>query len=120
EKQKTHFARVLAQIWTQPEKGYRYLLLDEPIAFMDLNYQHEFMRIAKRMALANTLVVAVIHDLNLALQYADKVVALNKGNVIANGVPEQVITPELIYNLYGMKSRIVTDQHLPFPMLVAG
>jgi iron complex transport system ATP-binding protein len=119
EKQKTHYARVLAQIWNVPDKEVRYLFLDEPIAFMDLNYQHEFLRIARSMANANTLVIAVLHDLNLALQYADRVFAINKGKLIAADLPQKVITPDLIREMYGIGSRMIHDNQLDFPLLIA-
>jgi iron complex transport system ATP-binding protein len=118
EKQKTHFARVLAQIWDIPDQGCRYLFLDEPIAFMDLNFQHEFLRIAKSLADSNTVVVAVIHDLNLAIQYADCIVALNKGKLIAEGLPGNVISPALIEEMYGMKSKLLKHAEVSFPILV--
>ncbi len=118
EKQKTHFARALAQIREVPVEGCRYLLLDEPIASLDLNYQHEFLRMARLLASDNIVVVAVIHDLNLALQYADHIVALHHGKVIADNKPQQVITPSLIDSMYGLKSRILHTDNLPFPILV--
>ena len=120
ERQKTHFARVLAQIWEIPEEGCRYLFLDEPIAFMDLNFQHEFLRIAKTLARAGTVVVAVIHDLNLALQYADTVAALNKGKLLIHDLPEKVIRPALIEELYQIPSQLVRPAGLSFPILVTG
>jgi iron complex transport system ATP-binding protein len=120
EKQKTHFARVLAQITAPPENGCRYLFLDEPIAFMDLNYQHEFLRIARSLARENTVVIAVVHDLNLALQYADRVLALNKGRVIGDSTPEKVITPKLIDEMYKIKSNLITPSESHFPVLITG
>jgi iron complex transport system ATP-binding protein len=118
EKQRVHFARVMAQIWEQPEDKYRYLLLDEPIASLDLNYQHEFLRITKEVALQNTVTVAVIHDINLALQYADLVLLINGGKVIANGPPAEVITPENLYKVYGLKCRVIKDPDSSFPHFV--
>lgn len=118
EKQRVHFARVLAQIWEQPEDKYRYLLLDEPIASLDLNYQHEFLRIAKEVALQNTVVLAVIHDINLALQYADLVMLLNNGKLVAAGPPAKVITSENLNNIYGVKCRVINDALSHFPYFI--
>lgn len=115
EKQRVHFARALAQIWEQPQtpKGAlsecRYLFLDEPIASLDLNYQHEFLRITKEITEQNTVVVAVIHDINLALQYADQVVLINMGYAIANGKPSEVITAENLFAVYGLKCRVLQN-----------
>jgi iron complex transport system ATP-binding protein len=118
EKQKTHFARALAQIADPSTSDCRYLLLDEPIAFMDLNYQHEFLRIAKTIASQNTVVIAVIHDLNLALQYGDEVLALSQGIALASGRPEQVIIPDRIFEMYGVKSEIIYRDGVSFPLMI--
>ncbi len=110
EKQRVHFARVLAQIWDRPKDGYRYLLLDEPIASLDLNYQHEFLHTAQTMAAEGTVVVAVIHDLNLVLQYASHVIMLMKGELLASGTPSEVITSANLFNLYGLNCHISRDE----------
>ncbi len=114
EKQRVHFARVLTQLWHKPENGIRYLLLDEPIASLDLNYQHEFLKTASEMAQSGDVVVAVLHDINLAAQYADKIFVLNKGSLIAEGKPSEIITPELIFELYHIKIKVLqTDSNMP-------
>jgi iron complex transport system ATP-binding protein len=118
EKQRVHFARALAQIWEQPEDTCRYLFLDEPIASLDLNYQHEFLRITKEIAEQNTVVVAVIHDINLALQYADKAILINMGNVIAKGSPAEVITTENLFAVYGLKCRILQNPDSSFQYFI--
>jgi iron complex transport system ATP-binding protein len=118
EKQKTHYARVLSQIQGEETGVVKYLMLDEPIAFMDLNYQHEFLKIARMIAKSNVVVIAVIHDLNLALQYADSVLALNKGQVLMQDVPGKVVTPELIETLYRMKGSVFHHPGAAFPVLV--
>ncbi|HTA84493.1 MAG TPA: heme ABC transporter ATP-binding protein [Bacteroidia bacterium] len=116
EKQRVHFARVMAQIWEQPEDKYRYLLLDEPIASLDLNYQHEFLKIAKEVAQQNTVTIVVIHDINLALQYADFVLLINKGKIVAMGNTLEVITVENIQEIYALRCRVVQDKtsHIPY------
>jgi iron complex transport system ATP-binding protein len=114
EKQRVHFARALAQIWEQPKDAQRYLFLDEPIASLDLNYQHEFLRIAKEIARQNTVVVAIIHDINLALQYADQVVLINLGYAIASGLPSEVITSENLFAVYGLKCRVLQNHDSNF------
>lgn len=118
EKQRVHFARALAQIWEQPNDTCRFLFLDEPIASLDLNYQHEFLRIAKEVAIQNTVTIAVIHDINLALQYADRVVLINMGHTVANGLPSEVITMENIYSIYGLKCRLLQSPDAPFKYIM--
>ncbi|GHN01524.1 hemin import ATP-binding protein HmuV [Cytophagales bacterium WSM2-2] len=97
EKQRVNFARVLAQIWSSGSNQMRYLLLDEPLTFLDVNYQYQFMHKLQQLVKKNDLVVVgVVHDLNLAIRFGDTILLLNEGKIIANGVPEQVLTKENI------------------------
>ena len=118
ERQMVQFARVLAQIWEKPESGPRYLLLDEPTAYLDINHQHQLLGALETIAADNVVVVVVIHDINLASQYADFIVALRDGHVVAEGTPEQVITPQVFFQLYGMNGRLVRSGDLDFPLMV--
>ncbi|POY36230.1 heme ABC transporter ATP-binding protein [Solitalea longa] len=117
EQQRVHFARVLAQIWEPPKQGLRYLFLDEPITSLDLGYQHEFLKIAKEIALENTVVVAIIHDLNLAMQYADYLVAIKAGRIVSEGRPGVALTEKLMLDLYGVPARIIYPQEVDFPIV---
>jgi len=71
EKQRVQFARVLAQVWEKPADGYRYLFLDEPLNSLDISYQHEFLQAAVELIKDQTVLIAVMHDINLAAHYAD-------------------------------------------------
>ncbi|MCL6268847.1 heme ABC transporter ATP-binding protein [Sansalvadorimonas sp. 2012CJ34-2] len=99
EKQRVHLARVLVQIWTEPEQGARLLLLDEPTSALDPAHQHQTLRIAREFARHRVAVVVILHDLNLASQYADRLVLLSKGRLQAHGKPEKVLTKELLKQL---------------------
>jgi len=94
EQQRVHFARVLAQIWLPVPGPGRYLFLDEPLTFLDIFHQFEFLRtlqaLAKREAL---VVVGVVHDLNLATRFGDRLVLLHEGKVLASGPRDEVLTP---------------------------
>lgn len=104
EKQRTHFARVAAQIWQGPDSGQRFLLLDEPLTFLDIYYQFDFMqKITQLLTVDNLVVVGVVHDLNLAAKFADQMVLLHQGQVLASGSPEETLTPENIFTAYRMK-----------------
>lgn len=118
ERQRVHFARVLAQIWENYEDNNRYLLLDEPISSLDLNYQHEFLKMAKELAKNDTVVVAVLHDVNLTAQYADFVYLLKEGTIVDSGEPRQVITPENLYTLYNIKCEVMQSDNRPFPYFI--
>jgi len=107
EKQRTHFARVTAQLWYPASTGYRYLILDEPLTFLDVYYQFDFMNKLAKLAEQQDLVIAgVVHDLNLAGKYADHLVLLHEGMVLAHGAKERVLTPENIRVAYHMEVEI--------------
>jgi len=118
EKQMTQFARVLAQIWEAPPGEPRYLLLDEPTTFLDVNHQHHLLQALRAIAAGNVVVAAVIHDINLASQYGDFIVALHRGVRVAEGTPDEVITPQIFQALYGMRGRMIKNDDLEFPLIV--
>jgi iron complex transport system ATP-binding protein len=110
EKQRVHFARVLAQIWYPREKGLRYLILDEPLTFLDVHYQFSFMnKLVELLKAKDLVVVGVVHDLNLAAKFADCVLLLNKGGVLANGTKEKVLIAENIQEAYGLEPLVVNQ-----------
>ena len=104
EQQRVHLARALAQVWEPPgddgSSGNRYLLLDEPTASLDLAHQHGVLRTARSFAGEGAGVLAVLHDLNLAAQYADQVVVLAAGAVLTQGTPAEVLTPGVIQSAF--------------------
>jgi iron complex transport system ATP-binding protein len=103
ERHRALIARALAQ---EPEV----LLLDEPTAFLDLNYQLEFSRILHRLVRERGLtIVLVSHDLNLAGQYCDRLLLLDRGKPVALDHPRTVLHPDLLEPVYGC--RILIDCH---------
>lgn len=106
EKARVHLARALVQVW-EPVDGQRWLLLDEPTAALDLQHQHRMLRLVRHWALDQGVgVVAVLHDLNLALRYSDRCVVLQHGQVVASGVSEQVLTPACIAQVWGVRAHV--------------
>lgn len=101
EKQRIILARALAQ-------DTRCLILDEPTNHLDIKYQLQFMSIAKKLDIT---VISAIHDLNLAAIYCDKLYALKEGQLIAYGSPREVLTSELIKNLYDVDSEVVLNKN---------
>lgn len=93
EKQRVHLARVMAQIWREADAGSRLLLLDEPVAALDLGHQQAIMERVVAFARAGVAVVMVLHDISLAARYADRMLALRQGRTVAQGAPEHVVTP---------------------------
>jgi iron complex transport system ATP-binding protein len=108
EKQRVHFARVLSQLWF-PQKGQpRFLFLDEPLTFLDIHYQFQFMRQLQSLLKEQDLVVVgVVHDLNLAARFADTVLLLNKGSVLMQGQAKVVLTPENIQEAFQLSAKVL-------------
>ncbi len=106
EKQRVQFARVLAQLWELPDAGNRILLLDEPISALDLKYQFDFLHHLQAFINSKTVVVAILHDLNLALNYADEVLLLKESKLFATGNPATVLSPQNIETVFGLSTQL--------------
>ncbi len=119
EKQRVHFARVLAQIWFSVSGRNRYLFLDEPLTFLDIYYQFEFMgKLRELLKMGGLVIVGVVHDLNLAARFADNILLLHEGKVLACGSKTEVLTRENIKTAFRLEPTLVrTDDksmHLVF------
>ena len=116
ERQRVNFARVLAQLWqsnneTNPARSprCRLLFLDEPLTFLDIRHQIDFMKKVRNFTNAPDVVtVGVVHDLNLAARFADQVVLLKDGRVVACGSPSQVLTSENIRHVFAVEPTFVS------------
>jgi len=83
------------------------LLLDEPLSALDLNYQFHVMDLVKRETQRRNIVtVVVVHDINIALRHGDHVLILKKGQLVADGDPGEVITPDTLAEVYGVRGRV--------------
>lgn len=118
EKQRVQFARVLAQVWENPGLDTRFLFLDEPLASLDINYQQEFLQIAKSFLQSKTVLAAVIHDINLAIQFADKLFFFKEGELKALGKPSAILTESLIEQVFGVKTTIISNPVSGQPLVV--
>ena len=87
------------------------LLLDEPTSALDLGHQIEVFEIIQQLAKAGKTIVMVVHDMVSACRYADHIVALKQGQIIVQGKPLEVVTSELIEQLYGVHCQIMQDPH---------
>lgn len=104
ERQRGHLARVLAQVWEPvATPGPRWLLLDEPVASLDLGHQLQVMRLARSFADAGGGVIAVMHDLNLSAMFADRMAFLVDGRLEASGPPSQAMQQPLLERAYGCR-----------------
>lgn len=107
EQQRVQFARILCQLDAgrdvEPRQA---LLLDEPIASLDLCHQLALLDTARALAIAGGIaVLAVLHDLNLAATYADTLVVMHRGRIVAEGAPGDVLTSDLMLEVFGIAMR---------------
>lgn len=110
ERQKVIIARALAQ---QPNL----LLLDEPTAHLDICNQFTILQLIKNLAKNKQLaVIAVIHDVNLALKFSTHLLFLKNGRMLAYGRPQAIATPEMLKQLYDMKFALYSDAAATFVM----
>tara|TARA_Y100001960_G_C14780447_1_gene886290 strand:+ start:114 stop:896 length:783 start_codon:yes stop_codon:yes gene_type:complete len=116
EKQRLHLARVLVQL--DQAKGKKILMLDEPTSALDLAHQHNTLKIARQLAdEENTAVVVVLHDLNLAAQYSDRMVLLHDGKLVTDATPWKALQPDIIEQVYGYQSLVAKHPVLDFPVV---
>lgn len=95
------------------------LLLDEPTTFLDIAHQYELLELLRRLHRegGRTLVV-VLHDLNQAARYADHLIVMRDGDVVATGDPADVVTAELVEEVFGLPCSIIADPHTGSPLVV--
>ncbi|MET9952919.1 ABC transporter ATP-binding protein [Streptomyces sp. NPDC006339] len=97
------------------------LLLDEPTTYLDIAHQVEVLDLVRRLNhVRGRTVVIVLHDLNQAARYADHLVAMKAGRVVAEGAPGEVVTAELVREVFGLESVVVPDPVTGSPLVVPG
>ncbi|MCE7797637.1 ABC transporter ATP-binding protein [Sphingobium sufflavum] len=92
------------------------LVADEPLASLDPGHQIDVMTLLRREATAGGLVVAVLHDLTMAARYCDRLILIDRGRLVADGTPAQVLTPDRLRAVYGISALVETGG--PAPMIV--
>ena len=115
EQQRVQLARVIAQVYDQPQG---LLFLDEPTNGLDLLYQQQILVLARGLADRGYCVVSILHDINFASRYADKVLMLKKGKRIAFGNPREVITCEHIHQAFNIQVRLLNDEEFKCPLVI--
>ncbi|MFD5897492.1 ABC transporter ATP-binding protein [Streptomyces sp. NPDC060366] len=97
------------------------LLLDEPTTFLDIAHQVEVLDLVRRLNHdQGRTVLIVLHDLNQAARYADHLVAMKEGRIVAEGQPGEVVTAELVREVFGLESVVVPDPVTGSPLVVPG
>ncbi len=110
EQQRVHLARALAQ---EP----RLLVLDEPTSHLDVRAQKDMLDLLRERSTAGLTVLMAIHDLNLAAGYCDRVVVMSCGGIVSEGVPEAVLTPAMLRDVYGVAASVIPHPATGRPLI---
>ncbi|MGY1737406.1 ABC transporter ATP-binding protein [Geodermatophilus sp. SYSU D00684] len=112
QRQRAWISMALAQ-------GTDLILLDEPTTYLDLSHQIDVLELVSRLhAERGRTVVVVLHDLNLAARYAQRLVAMRDGVLVASGTPHEVLTEQLLADVFDLEARVVPDPVAGTPMVV--
>ena len=108
ERQRVYLAMALAQ-------DTKVLFLDEPTTYLDVRYQLQILKLIQKLNREYGItIVMVLHDINQSLYYSDEIVAMKDGRMIAHGLPEEIITKELVQEVYGVDLTIQSVDGKPF------
>ena len=117
ERQRVHLARVLAQLW--PGEAGQTLLLDEPTSMLDPLHQHTTLQAVREFADRGAAVLVILHDLNLAARYCDRLLLLEGGRPVALDTPEQVLRPEPLKAVFGLEVLVQQHPERGHPLIIA-
>ncbi|QVW22516.1 heme ABC transporter ATP-binding protein [Pseudomonas hormoni] len=117
ERQRVHLARVLAQLW--PGEVGQTLLLDEPTSMLDPLHQHTTLQAVREFADRGGSVLVILHDLNLAARYCDRLLLLEGGRPVALDTPEQVLRPEPLKAVFGLEVLVQQHPERGHPLIIA-
>ena len=110
EQRRVHFARTLIQLW-RPSNSHdpRYMFLDEPTANLDILHEQNLMKLVRSKAMEGIGILLILHDLNLAAKYSDKLVIFKNGSLIKSGSPEEVLQSKVLTEVYGLDMEVAKD-----------
>ncbi|RYZ29423.1 MAG: heme ABC transporter ATP-binding protein [Chitinophagaceae bacterium] len=118
EAQKVQMCRVLSQIGEVLLGEKKILFLDEPVSHLDMKYQHQLLAAAKKLCQSEVTVVAVLHDINLAIKFADRMLFMKKGEIRYDLLETSRLTSEIIEDVFDVSSSIVyTEENKPVVVL---
>lgn len=119
ERQRVQLARVLAQIWDSHWDGEpRYLLLDEPTSMLDVGHQQRLLSVVRTVLPRGIGVLAVLHDLNLAAAFAERVCLMTDGRIVTEGTPHEVIQSSHVNAAYDAALDVRVDDRTGRPLVL--
>jgi iron complex transport system ATP-binding protein len=116
EQQRTQIARIMAQIWDC--EGDCLLLMDEPAAYLDLSHQYAALRLIRQRAQQGASAFLILHDVNLAAQFADRILLLNRGETEAIGKPWEVLSVANVERVFNVRASIVPHPEQDRPLII--
>ncbi len=117
EQQRVQLARILAQLW-QPQPASSWLFLDEPTSALDLYHQQHTLRLLRSLTRQQPLAVCcVLHDLNLAALYADRILLLHQGRLVASGTPQEVLQTDILTRWYQADLGVIHHPETALPQV---
>lgn len=117
ERQRVHLARVLAQLW--PGEAGQTLLLDEPTSMLDPLHQHTTLHAIRTFADRGAAVLVILHDLNLAARYCDRILLLQDGRSFALDTPAKVLLPVPLQAVFGLEVLVQPHPERGHPLIIA-
>lgn len=117
ERQRVHLARVLAQLW--PGQAGQTLLLDEPTSMLDPLHQHTTLQAVREFADRGAAVLVILHDLNLAARYCNRILLLENGRPVALDTPQQVLRPDTLQAVFGLEVLVQPHPERGHPLIIA-
>jgi iron complex transport system ATP-binding protein len=117
ERQRVHLARVLAQLW--PGGPGQVLLLDEPTSMLDPSHQHSILQAVRHFAEQGGAVLVILHDLNLAARYCDRLLLLADGRPHLTGTPREVLRAEPLHAVFGLEVLVQDHPERGHPLIIA-
>lgn len=118
EKQRVHIARILAQLHNNIVN--KLFLLDEPLNNLDVSHQYKTLETIKKLTIQGNTAIVVLHDINLAAQFADKIILLKKGKLISFNSPEKVLTQQIISDVYNFPCQVCKNPITNQPLILFG
>jgi iron complex transport system ATP-binding protein len=119
EQQRVHLARILCQAWAGKPDGSGFLLLDEPVSNLDIRHQLQTLEAVSQHVAGGGGALMILHDINLAALYADRLIMMADGRIIREGAPSDILNRAAIRDVYSVDMPVVTAEESgrPFAML---